>query len=111
MLDARQELFLSQVDRAGVGLEIGPSYSPIVSKASGLRIETADYMDEFQLRQKYRDAPGVDITRIEHVDHVLGAAPLLEVIPHRQHYNYVIASHVIEHVPDFAGFLKTVKRC
>jgi SAM-dependent methyltransferase len=104
--DARQKIFLSQVEITGLGLEIGPSYSPVVPKSSGLRIETADYLDQSQLREKYRTAPGVDVSRIESVDHVLGEGGLAATIPHRERYDYIIASHVIEHVPDLVRFLK-----
>jgi SAM-dependent methyltransferase len=104
--DRRQELLLSQLNRAGLGLEIGPSYSPVVPKASGLAIETVDYLDADALREKYRDGVGIDIGRIESVDHVLGARTIAEAIPHRHHYDYIIASHVIEHMPDLLGFLR-----
>ncbi|MBN8994959.1 MAG: methyltransferase domain-containing protein [Rhizobiales bacterium] len=104
--DARQQLFINQIDLGGIGLEIGPGYSPIVPKSAGFRVETADHANAEQLREKYRGAPGVDIGRIEEVDHILDGRPLVEVFePGR--YDYVIASHVIEHLPDLAGFLES----
>jgi SAM-dependent methyltransferase len=104
--DRRQELLLSQLNRAGLGLEIGPSYSPVVPKASGLAVETVDYLDADALREKYRGGVGIDIRRIEPVDHVLGPRTITEAIPHRHRYDYIIASHVIEHMPDMLGFLR-----
>jgi SAM-dependent methyltransferase len=105
MFDARQELLLSQVDRRGVGLEIGASYSPAAPKSSGLNIRVADYIGQEELRSKYRTAAGVDVSKIEPVDYVLGTRTLGEAIPERSHFDYIIASHVIEHVPDLLGFL------
>jgi SAM-dependent methyltransferase len=105
MFDARQALLLSQVDTRGVGLEIGASYSPVAPKASGLNIRVADYIGQDELRKKYQTAAGVDISKIEPVDYVLGSRTIAEVIPERSHFDYIIASHVIEHVPDLLGFL------
>jgi SAM-dependent methyltransferase len=103
--DARQSLLLSQLDSSGIGLEIGASYSPVAPKSSGLNVRVADYIDETELRRKYQNAAGVDIGRIEPVDYVLGARTLGEAIAERSHFDYIIASHVIEHVPDLLGFL------
>jgi SAM-dependent methyltransferase len=105
MFDARQTLLLSQVDQRGVGLEIGASYSPVAPKASGLNIRVADYIGQEELRKKYQTAAGVDISRIEPVDYVLGSRTLGEVIEEKSQFDYIIASHVIEHVPDLLGFV------
>jgi SAM-dependent methyltransferase len=77
----------------------------VVPKSSGLRIETADYIDQQRLREKYAGAPGVDTNKIEPVDYVLHSRSLAETIPYRHHYDYIVASHVIEHMPDLLGFL------
>jgi hypothetical protein len=96
----------------GYGLEIGPGYNPLVPKAEGFRVETADYTDAEGLRAKYKGNPHVDISRIESVDHVLNEGmTLAEKIGKPEAFDYVVASHVIEHTPDMLGFLSPVRLC
>src|SRR5262249_49306390 len=102
----RTALMLSQLDLSGIGLEIGPSFSPLVPKSSGRRIETLDHASAAELRERYRNAANVDITRIEEVDYVSDGRPLAEIVNRQGYYDYIIASHVIAHTPDMLGFLK-----
>jgi leader peptidase (prepilin peptidase)/N-methyltransferase len=47
----------------------------------------------------------VDARRIPQIDHVWGEQSLLECVGGGRDYDYVLASHVIEHVPDLFGWL------
>ena len=103
----RTTLLRSRILLGGQGLEIGPSYNPLVPKAEGFRVEIVDYTDAEGLRAKYRDNPHVDVSRIETVDHVLdGGRGLAEAVGRPGAFDYVVASHVIEHTPDMLGFLR-----
>lgn len=103
----RSALLRSLIDVSGVGLEIGPSYNPLLPKAEGYRVETVDYLDAPGLRAKYAGNTSVDPDRIENVDHVLdGSRSLSETVGRSSHYDYVVASHVVEHVPDLLRFLR-----
>lgn len=108
---ARESLLLSWINIDGRGLEIGPSYNPLVAKRDGFQVETADYTDAEGLRRKYAGNPGVDLSRIEVVDHVLSERGLFQTILKESHFDYIIASHVIEHTPDLIGFLKDCEKC
>lgn len=88
----------------GIGLEVGPSYSPLLPKSAGYHIETIDYVDANYLREKFRNTE-VDISRIEDVDYISGGGSIFETIRKLGRYDYIIASHVAEHFPDFLGFL------
>ncbi|MGI8663433.1 MAG: class I SAM-dependent methyltransferase [Acidimicrobiales bacterium] len=104
----RRDKALQFVNLAGRGLEIGPSYSPLVAKASGARVETVDHADRDTLVAKYREY-GLDsamLACIEPVDHVWSGGSLLDVVPHAGTYDYVVASHFIEHTVDLIGFLR-----
>ena len=104
----RVEKALHAVDLSGRGLEIGPSYNPLVAKASGRRIETVDHADQAELVAKYRGM-GMDqerLDRIEPVDHLWHGGSLLDVIDDRGGYDYIIASHFIEHTVDMVRFLR-----
>jgi SAM-dependent methyltransferase len=102
----RVELALAVVDREGFGLEIGASYNPIAPKAAGFRVHILDHASREELREKYRGHPGVNIDRIEEVDFVWRGELLDLLVGGREKYDYIIAAHVIEHVPDFVGFLQ-----
>jgi SAM-dependent methyltransferase len=76
----------------------------LLPKSQGHRVETVDYADADHLREKYR-AIGIDGARIEDVDYVTGGRSILEAIGAPGRYDYIVASHVVEHVPDLVGFL------
>jgi SAM-dependent methyltransferase len=103
----RRDMALRHVDLSGRGLEIGPSYDPLVSKASGARIETVDHADREALVAKYTawGLPPDKTARIEAVDHLWSGGSLLETIPDHDVYDFVIASHFIEHTVDIVRFL------
>jgi SAM-dependent methyltransferase len=102
----RTSLLRSMLPLPGRGLEIGPGYNPLLPKAEGFDVETADYTDAAGLRMKYRDNPHVDLARIEDVDHVLeNGRSLAEAVGRPGSFDYIVASHVIEHTPDMLGFL------
>lgn len=91
-------------------LEIGPSHAPIAPRAAGWNTRIVDHAGAEALREKYR-ALGVDPAAIEEVDFIATGDPLDSVIPSAHHggFDLVIASHVIEHIPDFAGFFKSLE--
>jgi hypothetical protein len=104
----RVEKALHALDLSGRGLEIGPSYNPLVSKASGHRIETVDHADQAELIAKYRgmNLGQEQLDRIEPVDHLWTGGSLLDVIGDHGGYDYIIASHFIEHTVDMIRFLQ-----
>jgi SAM-dependent methyltransferase len=108
MMDPRTSFLRALLPLGKPGLEIGPGYNPLLPKAEGFRVETADYTDADGLRAKYRDNPNVDVARIETVDHVLTEGrSLAEAVGGLERFGYIVASHVIEHAPDMLGFLKS----
>ena len=102
----RVELLRSLVDTSGRGLEIGPGFNPLFPKSEGWNIETLDHASAEDLRRKYAGAPGVDLDRLETVDHVSTGASVLQAVGERGRFRFVVASHVIEHTTDLVGFLK-----
>ena len=95
----RLEVLRGLIDKNGSGLEIGPSYNPVARKSEGFNVEILDYVGAEELRQIH------PVADIEAVDYVSGGAAIASTIPHRRRYDWIVASHVIEHQPDIVGFL------
>jgi len=110
MLTRNEKLLHCIVDVAHqVGVEIGPLDRPIVTRKMG-QIRYIDHDTTEALRIKYADpASHVDINKIVDVDYIWGEKGLGELLQAEAPVDYVIASHVIEHVPDFIGWLSEVK--
>ncbi|MCY7273284.1 MAG: class I SAM-dependent methyltransferase [Phormidesmis sp. CAN_BIN44] len=51
----------------------------------------------------------MNLSKIVDVDYVWGEKSLIDLLETEAPLDYVIASHVIEHVPDFIGWLSEVR--
>ncbi len=93
-----------RVPRDRPAIEVGPSFSPLIPKRLGFQTRVVDHADQATLVAKYRgQVPDVDV--IEEVDVIWHGEPLTDLLPAGDHAA-IVASHVIEHAPDFLGFLK-----
>jgi predicted SAM-dependent methyltransferase len=89
-------------------LEIGPLYRPFVLKSEG-DVIYVDHADTETLRRKYADDPLFDVASIVDVDAVWGDQTLSECLGTGRKVDYIIASHVIEHVPDLITWLQELR--
>ena len=87
------------------GIEIGPLANPVVRKNEG-PVRYADHANTEELRRKYQ-GHGWDTNTIVDVDISLSGRSLLEAIG-RGSTDYVIASHVFEHIADPVTWLHDV---
>lgn len=105
---SREDKALFVLEKDGLGLEIGPSHRPIAPKRRGFNVHVLDYLSADELRKKYagHTAYGVYVENIEEVDFIWKGEALTQLIGRRACYDWIIASHVIEHVPDLLSFLR-----
>ena len=98
------------------GLEIGPFFNPIVPRREGWQTTIIDYTDKAGLLRRVADLNQPDVTalssQIDDVDIVWRGEPLDELCLKRKPdgYDFLVASHVIEHIPDLHGQLFFGKR-
>ena len=86
-------------------MEVGPSHNPIAPKKRGFNVHILDHATAADLRAKY-SGHDVNLDNIEDVDFVWTGEPFSELIGRTACYDWIIASHVIEHVPDLIVFLQ-----
>jgi SAM-dependent methyltransferase len=102
---SRREIALQCIDISkGRGLELGPLHSPVVSKEEA-RISYVDHMSTEGLKQKYKGHT-FPLEDIVPVDYVLKNS--LKDTLRGKKFDYVVASHVIEHIPDIVRWLSDV---
>jgi SAM-dependent methyltransferase len=95
----------------GRGLEIGPLFDPVVHRWDG-DIRYVDVKSGAELKEYYSAHPDIPLDDIVDPDFVLigpeGPRTLPEAVRGSEPFDWVIASHVIEHVPDVLGWLREV---
>jgi len=106
----RIEKAIKYINIDGVGLELGPSYNPILKKSSGVNIKTVDHTTKEELIKKYSCMPKEKIDSIEDVDYIWTGGTLTELIGKENYFDYIIASHFIEHSPDMISFLQDCEK-
>ncbi len=93
---------------SSVGLEIGPNLTPLFSKKSGFQVNYLETVSTNELKRRVQDS-GKDSDLVEEIDFVFQRGKnLVENIEKYNYYDYVVSSHVVEHIPDFVSHLQEV---
>lgn len=100
----RKKLFDFNFDPALRGIEVGPLDRPLIKK-SECSVLYVDHLNTAGLREKYLYDAGVVQSEIEEVDLVWDGS-YKKILEKHDGLDFVVASHVIEHVPDFVYFLE-----
>lgn len=109
-MDSRRQSYWDLHDFSrGHGLEVGPLNRPIVRKDEG-DVSYVDVFDRDGIVRHYEGDPAVPTDDIPELDyHLIGAdgatSTLVEATKSGAPFDWVVASHVIEHVPDLIGWL------
>lgn len=105
----RQRLWELQDFARGRGLEIGPLHDAIVRKDQA-DVRYIDIQDQAGLRAYYQDHDGIPVEKIPEIDYPLTRpdgriVSLVEACQAGAPFDWAVASHVVEHVPDVIGWL------
>jgi predicted SAM-dependent methyltransferase len=103
-LTPRAQMITAHLDLIGRGVEYGPLHRRLIPKPS-YDVLYVDYADREFLVEHYKNNPNVDINLIPEIDIVTGGKSLSEFLAEKS-IDYVVASHVMEHVPDLLGWLE-----
>jgi SAM-dependent methyltransferase len=109
----RRDKLLQGLDLPALtGAEIGPLDRPLVRKGDG-SVYYVDHLDTEALRARWSTDRNIDVSKLQ-VDAVWGAQSLREGIAAAAGegfagLDYVVASHVIEHVPDVITWLQEIQ--
>jgi SAM-dependent methyltransferase len=105
---SRREKLLFNIDVGQLrGLEIGALSRPVVRRTDG-QVLYADYLGTRQLREKYKDDVSVRVDDLVEVDIVTGQVDFAAAWGQTEKVDYIVASHVIEHVPDLVAWLDSL---
>lgn len=104
-MDRRMKALQGIDVKTKIGLEFGPLASPLVRRSDGA-VLYADHATTEELRAKYQNHDW-DTGAIVDVDLVLSQQSIQEQLGDRR-VDYIVASHVIEHVPDMIGWLNSL---
>ena len=108
MIDRKAQI-VGSIDLATAkGLELGPLVNPVVPRGSG-DIRYLDHVDTDALRARYSTHVGFDVDAIVPIDYAIGDGTISDAVGADAPFDYVVASHVIEHVPDLVRWLDDIR--
>ena len=108
----RSRLWALQDFSEGRGLEVGPLHEAIVGRDEA-DVRYVDVHDQAGLRAHYGHDPSVSVEAIPEIDYTLvqsdgTTVSLADACREGAPFAWVVASHVIEHVPDVIGLLENL---
>lgn len=110
-VDPRRDLLLAGIPRSARIVEVGASFRPLAAKRDGWNTCVVDHDTRTGLIAKYA-AAAVAAEAIEEVDVLWRGGPLHEAFPADRlgTFDALVASHVLEHMPDLISFLDSSRR-
>ncbi|MBB5577959.1 hypothetical protein [Rhizobium paranaense] len=92
----------------GIGLEIAPYFNPTL-KRPDFNVHYTDYIGNDEIAAKAAENPTAGGREIPKIDYIWEpGVPLKLCAPAAMMYDYALASHVMEHVPNPIGWLNEI---
>lgn len=103
---SRISLLRAKIADSAKVLEIGPLFRPIAPRDKGFNAFSLDVCDDAELKKIYAHTGNAD--KIGPVDFIQNKGGLAASIPEEHHgtFDVIIASHVLEHVPNPIAFIQ-----
>lgn len=90
------------------GLEISPSINPVIKHNDGFAIEYLDVCSTEELRDRAA-SNGRDLSCAPVINHQLDFNRTIKECVGNRTYDFVVTSHVVEHIPDLIGHFTQVQ--
>lgn len=104
-LSERRAIVLGSLDLStSRGIEFGALDNPLVRKNEG-NISYVDYASTEVVRRQHAAGSSIRPENILDIDYVWGNMPALAAASGFRRFDYALAAHVIEHVPNVVGWL------
>jgi SAM-dependent methyltransferase len=91
------------------GIEFGPLHDPMIDPSQS-GVIYVDHANTNDLKAKYESDPNVDVREIVDVNFVYSGSNLSETIGEANSLDYVLSSHVGEHIPDFIAWMAECRK-
>jgi 16S rRNA A1518/A1519 N6-dimethyltransferase RsmA/KsgA/DIM1 with predicted DNA glycosylase/AP lyase activity len=99
--------WIKYIDLAKRILEIGPLTRPNIKKDSGINVFYADIRTTKEIKNFYKNDLNVVNDDIVPIDYVIKGT-YSESLKNVEKFDYVIATHILEHIPELISFFQNI---
>ncbi len=104
---SRRDRVLAGLDLEQPSLELGPLTTPLLARGHPA-VKFADHASTKDIVEKYENDANVDVNDVVDIDYVIDGSDMAATFGADTKFSIIVASHVIEHVPDLIGWLNSL---
>lgn len=99
---------MASLSRTCKALEFGALDRPLINKRE-FSVKYVDFTNREDLALRLRNVSSVDLTKLVEVDLIWGSDRIAEALGEHQPLDFILASHVFEHLPNPLGWLEVLE--